>query len=259
MTSNSSSPDSVWMMPSITPPARYVLSLSLQAAATENGRIAIDGRSRPFVGIVVGAGRVPCRCITNAWMGRLRFFGIEITDADNRRRDLAGNRLGDNARNHDAPGFGVLLKPRRDIHAVAKNVVLLDDDIREVEPHPEQDRVIGGPIAIGRHRLLLDRQAAVRGADRAPECGKEAIPGMLDQRSVMLRERRQHNLLVDLHQASVSLLLGALHQSRITRNIGCQHGQQASARDRQRRRWNSPRRAVWRSFAAWGSSSHNQD
>jgi hypothetical protein len=47
----------------------------------------------------------------------------------------------------------------------------------------------------------------VRGADRAPESGKEAIACMLDQRSTVLCEHRQYDPLVDLHQAPAGLLL----------------------------------------------------
>jgi hypothetical protein len=47
----------------------------------------------------------------------------------------------------------------------------------------------------------------VRGADRAPERGKEAIACMLDQRSIVLREHCRYDPLVELHQAPAGLLL----------------------------------------------------
>ena len=47
------------------------------------------------------------------------------------------------------------LKPRRDIDAIAKNVIAFDENIAEVDPDPIQHTpVLGGAlVAFGHHRL----------------------------------------------------------------------------------------------------------
>jgi hypothetical protein len=43
--------------------------------------------------------------------------------------------------NRDTAGFGDALDTSRDIHAIAKNVVALDDDVADVDANSELDRI----------------------------------------------------------------------------------------------------------------------
>ena len=53
-------------------------------------------------------------------------------------RDLAANLIVSGSRYADASGLGNALKPCRNIDAVTKNIVALDQDVAEVDPDPEQ-------------------------------------------------------------------------------------------------------------------------
>ena len=50
--------------------------------------------------------------------------------------------------NRDAAGLGDALDPRRDIDAIAKDVVALDDDVADIDPDPESDRIGLGATSI---------------------------------------------------------------------------------------------------------------
>ena len=48
----------------------------------------------------------------------------------------------DGARDEDTAGLGERLEPRRDIDAVAEDVVALDDDVADVDADPKLDSLI---------------------------------------------------------------------------------------------------------------------
>jgi len=60
--------------------------------------------------------------------------------------------------NRDTAGFGDALDTSRDIHAIAKNVVALDDDVADVDANSELDRI--GFIAGALLKLSLNFDGA---------------------------------------------------------------------------------------------------
>ena len=50
--------------------------------------------------------------------------------------------------NRDAAGFGDALDPRRDVDAVTKDVLALDDDVADIDANPELDRIGLGATGI---------------------------------------------------------------------------------------------------------------
>jgi hypothetical protein len=46
------------------------------------------------------------------------------------------------ARNANSARFGYTLKPRGDVHAIAVNIIIVDDDIAEIYANPKFDPLI---------------------------------------------------------------------------------------------------------------------
>jgi hypothetical protein len=57
--------------------------------------------------------------------------------------------------NRDAARLGNSFDPRRDVDAIAKNVITLDDDIADVDPDPKPDG-----IGFGTAGVVADRRRA---------------------------------------------------------------------------------------------------
>ena len=53
----------------------------------------------------------------------------------------------------DAAGLGDALDPRRDVDAVAEDVVALDDDVADIDPDPKPDRIGLPPVSRSRNCL----------------------------------------------------------------------------------------------------------
>jgi hypothetical protein len=120
------------------------------------------------------------------------------------------------ARNADAAGFGQRLEPRRDVDAIAVDIVAVDDDVAEIDPDAEIDAAIlaQAGVALGHaalnfdgaaHRVddagELDEQPVARGLDDAPlVLGDLAV----DQLRAMRLEALERVLLVDAHQPAVA-------------------------------------------------------
>ena len=75
--------------------------------------------------------------------------------------DLIAHRRGD----ADAARLGQRLEPRRDVHAVAEDVVVLDDDVAEIDADAELDgcappghRRCGAPCGAGSPRRMRPRR-----------------------------------------------------------------------------------------------------
>ena len=62
--------------------------------------------------------------------------------------DLPGDLLVDSARQANAAGFGDSLESRRDVDAVAIDILTFDDDIADVDPDPQEDRIDLGVAGI---------------------------------------------------------------------------------------------------------------
>ena len=93
-------------------------------------------------------------------------------------------------RHADAAGGRLLLQARGDVDAVAKNVVILDDDVAEVDADAELDALLGRDVGIAPRHAGLDLDGALHGLDDALELDQHAVAGGLDQPAVVLGDRR---------------------------------------------------------------------
>ena len=75
----------------------------------------------------------------------------------------------------NAARFGDAFDPRRDVDAVAKDVLALDDDIADVDPDPEPDRIDFGATGIVLAKLSLDFDSTSDGVYCACEFHQRAV------------------------------------------------------------------------------------
>ena len=90
----------------------------------------------------------------------------------------------------NAAGFGDAFDPRRDVDAVAKDVLALDDDIADVDPDPDPDRIDFGATGIVLAKLSLDFDSASDGVHGARELHQRAVADELDDTARMAGDCR---------------------------------------------------------------------
>jgi hypothetical protein len=90
----------------------------------------------------------------------------------------------------NAARFGDPFDPRRDVDAVAQDVLALDDDIADVDPDPEPDRIDFGATGILLAKLSLDFDSASDGVHGACELHQRAVAHELDDTARMAGDCR---------------------------------------------------------------------
>ena len=126
--------------------------------------------------------------------------------------DLIAHRT----RNTDAARLGEHLEPRRHVDAVAKDVVVLNDHVAEIdadaELHPSRRR----DIRVASRHPALNLGRAQHGVGNAMELDEHAVAGGLDDAAVVLGdgridqldpmglETRKRARLVNLHESAVA-------------------------------------------------------
>ncbi len=90
----------------------------------------------------------------------------------------------------DFPRLANLLQPRRDVDAVAEQVVALDHNVAEIDPDAEDEALFRrGSLLAFRHALLHRDREGDRIDDRA-EFGDEAVAHRLDDPPAILGKKR---------------------------------------------------------------------
>ena len=104
----------------------------------------------------------------------------------------SGHGFPDVARHDDAARWSLLLQARGDIHVVAVEVVVLDDDVADVDADPEGNGVIGGLVTIGFGHSLLELDGGGHRVDGARELDQAAVAGQPDHAAIVAcGERRE--------------------------------------------------------------------
>ena len=130
------------------------------------------------------------------------------------------------AGDHDAAGLGQALQPRRDVDAVAVNVVALDDDVAEVDADPELGCAGPRPDRHCAGHVSLDLDRALHGVDYAGELDQRAIAHQLDDASVVLTISGSMNSRRSaLRRACVPCFVGR-HHSAVADDVGSQDRRQ---------------------------------
>jgi hypothetical protein len=98
--------------------------------------------------------------------------------------DLVAHR----ARNADPAGLGERFKPRRDVDAIAKQIIALDENIADMHADAEAHLFAGRPVFPVFGERLLNRHRALDGVDRTGEIGDDAVAGAAKNPSAICRD-----------------------------------------------------------------------
>ena len=194
-------------------------------------------RDRRHVGSGAGAGRGG----GGPWSGWcLRPVECEAVDAD-RPRDVLELLLALIDEADIEPAFGILLHAGRHadaarlgqaleagghVHAIAEDVVILDDDVADMHADAELDAPVLGHVGIAGDHPALHVDSAADGIDDAAELGQQPVARRLDQPSVMLGELGiEQKSAMGLQLPDRAFLVGA-DQPAVACDIGRQDGRQ---------------------------------
>jgi hypothetical protein len=134
--------------------------------------------------------------------------------------ELVADVIAHHSADADTARFGEGLQSCRDIHAVAEDVVLLDNHVAEVDADAESDTLVLGRFGIAFRHAALDLHGAAHGINDARKLCQEAVAGILYDTASVLLDLRLYQLPEMGLQALVRPLLVGPHQARIARHIG---------------------------------------
>jgi hypothetical protein len=127
----------------------------------------------------------------------------------------------------DPARLGQGFQPRRDIDAIAEDVVVVDDDVAEIDADAKLDAALARDTVIAQRHLALQFDRAAHRIDDAREFDQQPVAGRLDNAAAMLGNFGVHQFAPGYLERRERALLVLAHQPRIAGDIGRQHRRQA--------------------------------
>ena len=127
--------------------------------------------------------------------------------------------IANDATDADLAGLGQRFQPRRHIHPIAKDVLLLDDHVAEVYTHPEVDPLIGLDRAVPLGHTTLELDGAAHRVDHTRKLRQEALASVLHDTATVLADLRIDQLLEVGFEPFVRTFLIGAHQPRVTGHV----------------------------------------
>jgi len=137
---------------------------------------------------------------------------------------LVEHIVADRAADANAAGLRQRLQTRRDVDAVTKNIVVIDDDVADVDADPEVDALLGRQtrIPLGHAALHVDR--AAHRVDDAGELQQQSIAGSLDDPAVVLSDLGVDQLAPVRFQGREGGAVIPAHEKGISDHVGRNDG-----------------------------------
>ena len=123
-------------------------------------------------------------------------------------------------RNADAARLGNALKPRRDIDAIAKDIVAIDDDVAHIDTDAELDLLVRRHISIACRHRALNVDGATNRVDCTGELYQGAIARSLHDAAAMLGDLGIDDFAPACLECSKSAFLVDAHQPTVAGDIG---------------------------------------
>ena len=136
--------------------------------------------------------------------------------------DFAFDVIENSAGNAYAAGLGQPLETRGDVHAVAIDVVALDDDVAEVDADAQLNAPVFGHIGVAFAHRRLDVDRATDRVDDARELGQRTVAHELDDAPPVLADGRVDGLVSVGLQARQGPLLIVIHEAAVADHVGGQ-------------------------------------
>ena len=145
----------------------------------------------------------------------------QIGEAD---RKLLADMLAHRRADADLAGLGERLEPRRDVDAVAKDVVALDDHVAHVDADAKADALAFVDVGIAVFHSLLHHDGAAHRIDDRGELDQEAVARGLDDAALVLGDQRIDELpAMGLERGERPFLVDA-HEARVSRHVRGEDG-----------------------------------
>src|SRR5215475_7302529 len=122
-----------------------------------------------------------------------------------------------NAGRHAEPTrFSQSFEPRRDVHAIAKNIAIFDDNIADVDANSKLNALVLRHSSISFSHAGLDLAGAAQRIHDTTEFDEQPIARRLHEPAVVRGDRRIDQLIPDRLEPSQSAALVSSHQSGVT-------------------------------------------
>ena len=141
-----------------------------------------------------------------------------LAEVDKVRVDSAANMIVGGAGDANAARFRDALQTRRDVDAVAENILALDQHVAEMDAHAVDDAASlrGSGVALDHH--LLDRHRTFDGGDNGGKLEQQTVAHGLDDPPAETRNDWNRRSTVFAHRLCRARLVLA-HQPGITDNV----------------------------------------
>ena len=117
------------------------------------------------------------------------------------------------------------LETRRDVDAVAEQIVATHNDVAEVDADPKVHAPRLGQVGIAALDLLLDRARAAHRLDRARELGHHTVAGSGEDPPMMPGDQFIDHLAARVQRSQRPFLV-ARHEARIAGHVGREDGRE---------------------------------
>src|SRR5262249_40268059 len=104
--------------------------------------------------------------------------------------DFVAHLVADNPADADPARFRERLQPSRNVHPIAVDIVVLDNDITEVDPDAELDPLLWRDSCIALSHPSLDLHPAAHRIHHAGKFGEHSIAGVLDDATAVFGDLR---------------------------------------------------------------------
>ena len=230
MTRNQRHFDSAVMMSSVMPSTKYPCSGS--PVTFLNGRTAIDGRSASGRGATAfgGVEGAPALFSEKGAIGTHRpgdVLDLLLTHVLERDGELVAHLVAHHPADADAARFGQGFEARRDVDAIAEDVLLIDHDVAEVDADAKFDASLFRPIGVAPSHLALHLERTTYRIDHAGEFDKQTVARCLDDAATVLRYLEVDDLAPHLLQSGEGAFFIDAHQAGIAGDVSRQDCRQA--------------------------------
>ena len=182
-----------------------------------NGKTAIEGRSvTQFVGPAYRISEFEEHAVSADRAGEIaQRLRAEIDHGALWLWKLFVHRVGD----EDLARLCYLLQPRGNIHLIAVDVVRIEQHVAKADADPDENGAVTTARAFLRLQRALDVDSAPDRIGIAWENGEEAVTSPFDRITRRPVEGRADEVVAQSLQALERFLLGAFHQTGVSRNI----------------------------------------
>jgi hypothetical protein len=119
------------------------------------------------------------------------------------------------------------LQPSRNVDAIAKDIVVVDNDIADMNADPVLNSDILRDVRVLRGHGTLDFDRAAGGIDRAAKFYQQAVTSGLDDAASMGSDSRVNNGFSGGLEPSQGAFLVTAHEAAVSSNIRSQHRRQS--------------------------------